>query len=438
MTRARLGGVLLLLLSSGIFISWGAALERTALYGMIDFKAVYYGTRCLLQHCDPYQESELQDSYLAAGGESSPKFAQLRRSVTLWVYLPTASSFVALFAMLPWGLAHVLWMILMASCLILAAFLMWDLGAKRAPGVSIFLACMVLANCEFVFAVGNSAGIVVSLCVVAAWCFLQERFVPAGVLCLAVSLAVKPHDAGLVWLYFLLAGGVYRKRALQTLVVTLVLSLPAVLWITHVAPNWVPELRANLSANSAPGSLSDPRGANFDGRLPYTVIDLQTVITPFRDDPRVYDLVSYLICAPLLLVWMFVTVRSRSSPATAWLALAAIAALTMLPVYHRPYDTKLLLLSIPACAMLWAEGGLIRWLALLFTSAGVVLTGDIPLIVLRLLTRNFNMSAAGLFGKIVTVAVIRPIPPILLTMGIFYLWVYVRRTYAPVAERGSQ
>jgi hypothetical protein len=329
-------------------------------------------------------------------------------------------------------------MMLMACCLILAAFLMWDLGARRAPGVSIFLACMVLANCEFVFAVGNSAGIVVSLCVIAAWCFLEERFAATGVLCLAVALAVKPHDAALVWLYFLLAGGVYRKRALQTLVVTLVLSLPAVLWITHVAPNWVPELRANLSANSAPGSLSDPRGANFDGRLPYTVIDLQTVISPFRDDPRFYDLASYLICAPLLLVWMFVTVRSRSSPATAWLALAAIAALTMLPVYHRPYDTKLLLLSIPACAMLWAEGGLIRWLALLVNTAAVVLTGDIPLIALRLLTKDFNISAAGLPGKIVTVAVTRPIPPILLTMGIFYLWVYVRRTYARAAERGSQ
>jgi hypothetical protein len=206
MTRARLGGVLLLLLSSGIFILWGASLERTALYGMIDFKAVYYGTHCLLQRCDPYQESELQSSYLAAGGESSPEFAQLRRSVTLWVYLPTAASFVALFAILPWGPAHVLWMMLMACCLILAAFLMWDLGARRAPGVSIFLACMVLANCEFVFAVGNSAGIVVSLCVIAAWCFLEERFAATGVLCLAVALAVKPHDAALVWLFPLSCG----------------------------------------------------------------------------------------------------------------------------------------------------------------------------------------------------------------------------------------
>ena len=61
---------------------------------------------------------------------------------------------------------------------------------------------------------------------VAVWCFIRERFVPAGILCLAVSLAVKPQDAGLVWLYFLLVGGVYPKRALQTLVAMLALGLP--------------------------------------------------------------------------------------------------------------------------------------------------------------------------------------------------------------------
>jgi hypothetical protein len=84
----------------------------------------------------------------------------------------------------------------------------------------------------------------------------------------------------------------------------------------------------------------------------------------------------------LLIVWAFVTLRSRPSPRRTWLALAAIAALTMLPVYHRAQDTKLLLLTVPACAMLWAEGGRIGRLALLVTSAGFVLTGDLPWVVI--------------------------------------------------------
>ncbi len=433
--RARLGSLLLLLLSSVTFISWGAHLGRNAVYGMVDFKTIYWGNRCLIQHCDPYRQNELESVYLAEGGENSSEFTPLRTSVTLFVYFPTASILIAPFALLPWGPAHALWMTLTAAGMILAAFLMWDLGAKRAPTVSILLACLVLANCEFVFATGNAAGLAVSLCVVAVWCFFHERFGLAGVLCLAFGLVLKPHDGGLVWLYFLLAGGVHRKRALQTLVAAVVLSLPGILWITHVSPHWMQELHTNMLVNFAPGSLSDPRPANFDGRLPWTIIDLQTVFSVFRDDPRFYNLAAYLAVAPLLLVWMFVTLRSRFVEARAWVALAAIAALSMLPVYHRPYDAKLLLLTIPACAMLWTEGGLIRWLAVLVNTAAIVFTADIPLLLFDALTKNIRPDSTRLWGRIETVLLARPAPLILLVVGIFYLWIYAQRCLAPRSTR---
>lgn len=72
-----------------------------------------------------------------------------------------------------------------------------------------------------------------------------------GILCLAASLMIRPHDSGLVWLYFLLPGGTYRKRALQTLAAILAVSLPTVLWVSSVAPYWAKELGTNLVANSA-------------------------------------------------------------------------------------------------------------------------------------------------------------------------------------------
>jgi uncharacterized SAM-binding protein YcdF (DUF218 family) len=89
------------------------------------------------------------------------------------------------------------------------------------------------------------------------------------------------------------------------------------------------------------------------------MVNLQTVISVFWDDPRIYNATSYIACGALLLAWVFVTVRFRFSPARTWLALAAIAALSLLPIYHRQQDTKLLLLTIPACVVLWTEGGLV-------------------------------------------------------------------------------
>jgi cell division protein FtsW (lipid II flippase) len=268
--------------------------------------------------------------------------------------------------------------------------------------------------------------------VVAVWCFLHDRFVWAGIVCLAASLAIKPHDAGLVWLYFLLAGGVYRKRALQVLVVTAVIGLAAIVWVTPIAPHWMQEWQSNLLAESVPGGPSNPGPTNASCSGPGMIIDLQAVMSVFRDDPRIYNPASYLLCGALLLTWSVRTLRSRFSQARAWIALAAVVPLTMVVTYHRSHDAKLLLLAVPACAMLWAEGRPIRWVALVASSAAIVCTADIPLTILLTLTRNLHISTVGISGKMLTVVLTRPVPLILLAMSIFYLWIYMRRT----PERG--
>jgi uncharacterized membrane protein (UPF0136 family) len=430
MTRKRLDGLYLLLLGSAAFLLLGAALENASPVAMVDFKVVYYPARCLIEHCDPYNESEVLSIYRAEEGYRPSDTARNRQVLTRYLYLPTAFSFTVPFAMLPWGQAHTLWMALIVGSLIFSSFLMWSLSADYDPIVSGALIGFLLANSELLVITGNMAGIAIALCAVAIWCFLRERFVLAGILCFAVSLACKPHDTGLVWLYFLLAGGVYRKRALQTLLVTVAVSLPAVLWVWHVAPRWIEEWRYNLLAFSGPGAMNDPGLTSTGAHGLGMMVNLQEVVSVFWNDSRIYNPITYLICAPLLLVWAIATLRSRPSRREVWLGLAAIAALSMLPVYHRQMDTKLLLLTVPACAMLWAEGELIGWLALLVNSAGFLLTGDLPWSIIVGLICNLHLSSERLTGQIVTAVEVFPIPLILLVMGVFYLWVYVRRCAA--------
>jgi hypothetical protein len=429
MTRTQRTALVCLLLSCGVSVFLGFYLERNMHDVMLDFKGIYYGTRCLFQHADPYKPGEPLRAYMADGERLLPNEDGLRQNLTWDVYFPAASIFIAPFAMLPWGTAHLLWISFTAGSLIFAAFLIWNSGADFAPIISVGLICLILANSEILFLLGNTAGIVVSLCVVAVWCFLRERFIWAGILCLAFSLAIKPHDAGLVWLYFLLAGGIYRKRALQTLLATTVLAVLAILWVTPIAPHWMQELHSNILTACG---LNDPVFASAVRIGPCMIINLQSAIYIFRDDPRVYNLVSYLVCGALLLVWSVSTLRSRFSQRRAWLALAAVVPLTLLVTYHRPYDAKLLLLTVPACALLWSEGKPIRWIALLVTTAGIVSTADIPLTILLTLTRNLHISTVALSGQLLTVLLMRPIPLILLAMAIFYLWLYMR--HAP--EKG--
>jgi hypothetical protein len=107
MTRARLDSLYLLLLGSAVFLLLGAALEYVSPAEMVDFRTMYYSARSLLQHCDPYKESEVLRIAQAEGG-TRPWDTGSPRHVMQYIYLPTAFSLTIPFAMLPWGAAHLL------------------------------------------------------------------------------------------------------------------------------------------------------------------------------------------------------------------------------------------------------------------------------------------------------------------------------------------
>lgn len=208
MTNARRDGLYLVLLGTSVFLALGILLEIGSSHPVSDYRFVYNSARCLFQNVDPYNVHEFQRVFLADGGDlGSGSFRREYLEMTQHMYLPT-SFIVAPLALLPWTASIVLWTFLIAGSFVLASLLMWLLGARYAPVLAGFLIGVVLASGELLLVIGNAAGIVISLCIVAAWCFVEERFVAAGIFALAVSLMIKPHDAGLVWLYFLLAGGI--------------------------------------------------------------------------------------------------------------------------------------------------------------------------------------------------------------------------------------
>jgi len=131
-----------ILLSSGVSIWWGCSMGQ-ATNGFVDFRAVYYGTRCLLENHNPYSEMELEAVYRRDGGERPTETVQARQAVTRYVNVPTTFLFVAPFAVLPWGLACWLWISFTAAVFILSAWLIWNLGGTPAPRISLLLICIL-------------------------------------------------------------------------------------------------------------------------------------------------------------------------------------------------------------------------------------------------------------------------------------------------------
>lgn len=443
--------IVLLLLCVGFSYILAAAIRSNA-HGAIkaiDFGEIYYGARCAIEHKDPYDPQTVFREFEADGGRilnTNPKEEQDDRTViSVAVYPPTAFLAVFPLAIMPWPVAREIWLGLTSVLLALAALAAWDLGGE-APAISGAMACFILLNCYVLLVGGNPAGIVIPLCVIAAWCFLKDRYALAGVLMLAISLVVKPHDVGFVWLYFLLAGGALRKRALQTLAIAGVFGICAAIWIAPRSPHWVSELHQNLELVSRPGNTSDPGPAGRSYRSFFQAVDLQVAASSISSDPHIYNPVSYAIGGGLILAWGIAVLRKRSKKGSSppalregtLLALAAISILTLLPVYHRPYDAKLLLLAIPGCAMLWAGGGVRRWIALGLTSAAILFTSDIPLTLWAAATGGLAASGSSFGGKVMLM-LLQPGPLVLLAAGCFYLWVYMRceQPAGPAKQEGG-
>jgi Glycosyltransferase family 87 len=432
MEKARKEGFELLLLGCAAFLLIGIAWGVLTSHPTVDFRPGYWSARTLLNGGDPYKPEDVLRTYHTDGGDRAGDPAADLVPIAHGQYPPSEFVFAVPFAALPFAVSQVLWTALIAGVVILAACLMWSVCAPHAPLAAGCLLGVFLINSPSMMVFANPGSIAVCLCAIGVWCILRDRFVSAGVICLAASLAIKPHDVGLVWLYFVLAGKPYRKRALFALVVAAAISLPAFLWISHVSPHWFSEMMANVQASRGRGGLNDPGPSSAGGRGIQMITDLQAVFSLVQDNPGFYNLASYIVCAPLLLLWAIGAIRSRApqtgAGARAWFSLAAITALTMLPIYHRQYDAKLILLVAPAFSILLAEGGRMRKYAIWITAFAFVLNGDFTwLILIHFITKIPNANLAQFL-------LVAPVPLSLLAIGGFYLWAEMQRAKRPVQD----
>lgn len=427
--RTRSDGMRMLVLGCAVFLVAGFLWEPHWPGAMADFQAVFAASRALLHHADPYQSGNILAELhaLAGPGNALPSSSRQLQVALLCINLPTTLYLIAPLALLPWSIAHLLWMVLTASLFILASWLAWDLCADFAPLAAGGIIGILVADSILLITGGNMAGVVISLTLLAVWCLLRARLEWLGVLSLAFALAVKPQDTGLIWLYFLLAGGVFRKRALQTLLALAALWVPATLWVGRIARAWPAELRGNLAQAASKGQLNDPGPASVTHLSLDMPVHLQTVFSVFRDSPRFYNFAAYLVCGLLLLAWIALTMRNRQTGAAPLLALGAIAPLSLLPTYHRLYDAPLLLLAVPAFAVLWTEQGRLRKWALAFLALALLCTGDFPLIVLGTLTKGLHLSPTGPWGRLQLVLLARPATLALLALACFLLTAFAIR-----------
>jgi Glycosyltransferase family 87 len=326
-----------------------------------DFVPVYTGARCLLHGCNPYDTSQLEQQFFQGGGHAAelPSW-----DIDVPVYPP--STFLALspLALLQFPVARLLWFLLNACLFVTSAALIVSLCPRSHRWPATVLVSIVLASSGILLVLGQPAILAISLVILGSYFFLRGRLLPVGALLLMLSLAVKPQIGGLIVLYLLLQR-IHWRYALLALAGALALLLSAGL-ILHQRPrsaDWVSTLRTNLSATLSPGGSADPRPANQQA---IGDINLQALTSIFFTDARRFNPIAYAIFVALLATGIAAVLRANAGPDIHLLALGALAVLSLTPVYHRFYDTRLLLLTIPAVVIIFQQRRLLgTWIALL-------------------------------------------------------------------------
>jgi hypothetical protein len=425
-TKAEKDGILFLRMGVFAFVLIAIGARLVQHDSPMDVRIAHSSARCLIYHCDPYNADDVVRMYLDSGGPppADPGQAATLQFESLYVYLPTIFIFTAPIAALPFTAFFLVWVTLVAGSFLIASLLIWDIGKLHAPLLTGALLGFYLANSSSIITTANPGGLAVSLCIISLWCCFRERFAVAAVLCLAASLAIKPHDVILVWLFLIAIGGTARKRALQSLAVYVGVSAPMLLWFTHFAPHWAQELHFNLVTLSYRGAVSDPGPSTVMKRGALMITNLQSAVSLIRDDPHFYNLVTYAVSLLLLVILLLVSFRSKAVRDN-WSGAASIGALTLLPMYHRLYDSKLLMLAIPACAIFWKKGGWVARLSLCVTAMGLVVTADLPWAFYLVYAANLHL-APGILHELLIASIAAPIPITLLVVTIFYLWAQVK------------
>ena len=109
MKNTRQDGLYLLLLGMSVLFSLSVVLEAYSPASMVDFKPLYYGARCLLQHRDPYNPAEVQDVFISESAAPDLTPPARVEQVQPFIYLPSIFLVTVPLALLPFSVAKVIW-----------------------------------------------------------------------------------------------------------------------------------------------------------------------------------------------------------------------------------------------------------------------------------------------------------------------------------------
>ena len=175
---------------------------------------------------------------------------------------------------------------------------------------------------------------------------MEEKNWPVGAgIMVALSVAAKPQIGVWVLLFYLVA----RKWKLIASAVATLGFLTGIFWVwlLRSGSSWVEAYLTMTRSYLGPGMNTDFAAANIQR---FNLLNVQVILSAIIKGRDLSNWLGIMLVTGMLVIWLFFFTKVRTQEGRL-LAFGTLLTLSILPFYHRVYDTLLLL--IPA---IWALG----------------------------------------------------------------------------------
>jgi hypothetical protein len=364
-SKLTVGGVVVLALALAI----ADAIRQSHVKGVQnpnDFVTLYAGAICITHACNPYSVPDLDKVLVNARGSS------IRQdwSDQLPVYPPTTLVLLLPLSPLSYKSATVFWYSLSLATYVYG--LCWVNLFSSALGETRLIARVgvVLLGLHFpkmlqCLGFGNPSLIVTGLLLFCVFDKTESRKI-LRLICIAIACLLKPPLAlPLVALVLFKNPKRTRDGWIATALLALIfLALCLYAFLPPGMAHWRLDLSQNIALGERGGMNPSLRGAPSN-----TLLNIATLPGYFVTNPVSIRLISFAVVAALAILYLIALDRLRKS--ALWetrgypLAVAALAVLTLLPVYHRFCDIGVLLLVVPWVLQEFSQAP--KWQALVST-----------------------------------------------------------------------
>jgi len=236
-----------------------------------------------------------------------------------------------------------------------------------------------------------------ALVILGVWAFSKDRLILAGIL-LGAATAIKLQVGAPFILYYLFIRQ-WRVGTLAAILVAVATMVTIARLDSSGISNWWADWHRNVAATLDVGQINDPRPG---GPFRNDMVNLQSVI-----DVVIHRQIDVNLCVLIIYLPLLIGFLSRVRPTRAagidLLALSLVAALSMLPLYRRLYDSVLLLMLLAwAISLLRTDERFYGLIILALLSEFLLPIDLVPFVLRRTHLFDSSVSSSWWQGVIVT------------------------------------